>query len=84
VRAIQASPLRAGRLAQLEDHGERGHAAEATRSPTPDIAAITDQRVQSYPHARNVIGTSIFSPISLSVLTVTPVHAKVIDLAQAP
>ena len=29
MRAIQASPLLAGRLAQLEDHGERGHAAEA-------------------------------------------------------
>ena len=29
VRAVQAAPLLAGRLAQLEDHGERRHAAEA-------------------------------------------------------
>ena len=29
VRDVQAAPLLAGRLAQLEDHGERRHAAEA-------------------------------------------------------
>ncbi len=29
MRAVQASPLLAGRLAQLEDHGKRGLAAEA-------------------------------------------------------
>ena len=29
MRAVQAAPLLAGRLAQLEDHGERRHAAEA-------------------------------------------------------
>ncbi len=60
--AIQASPLLAGRLAQLEDHGVRGHAAEATRSPTPDIAAITDNQVQSYPHGAKWSLELVFFP----------------------